>query len=165
VTAPTTRWARGPGKEGKTERSPENCSPAAGTEGGGRILVVNAGELGGRVFTAAARAASSGGGAHEVQPGQRTRGGLPFYGDARGAAPARGGGGHGLPRPMGPGGRAGAGAGGPERVGPSGSARSSRIVFLFFEFIFNAKTIPEKPRNCLKARKILRKSQKFQENS
>jgi hypothetical protein len=35
--------------------------------------------------------------------------------------------------------------------------------FPFFEFIFNAKTIPEKPRNCLKARKILRKSQKFQE--
>jgi hypothetical protein len=27
----------------------------------------------------------------------------------------------------------------------------------FFEFTFNAKTIPEKPRNCLKARKILRK--------
>jgi hypothetical protein len=48
----------------------------------------------------------------------------------------------------GPGGWAGAG-----RVGPSGSARSSMIGF--FEFIFNAKTIPEKPRNCLKARKIL----------
>jgi hypothetical protein len=64
----------------------------------------------------------------------------------------------------GPGGRAG--ADGPERVGPSGSARSSRIDFSFFiEFIFNAKIIPEKPRNCLKARKILRKSQKFQENS
>jgi hypothetical protein len=41
------------------------------------------------------------------------------------------------------GGRAGAGAGGPERIGPSGSARSSRIDFSFFEFIFNAKTIPE----------------------
>jgi hypothetical protein len=32
----------------------------------------------------------------------------------------------------------------------------------FFEFIFNEKTIPEKSRNCLKARKILRKSQTFQ---
>jgi hypothetical protein len=67
---------------------------------------------------------------------------------------------------MGLGGQPGAGAGGPERVGPSGSARSSRIGFVyFFEFIFNVKTIPEKSRNCLKARKILRKSQKFQENS
>jgi hypothetical protein len=35
--------------------------------------------------------------------------------------------------------RAGAGVGGPERVGPSGSARSSRIEFLFFEFIFNVR--------------------------
>jgi hypothetical protein len=49
-------------------------------------------------------------------------------------------------------------------VGPSGSAQTERIGF-FFEFIFNAKTIPEKFRNCLKARKILRKSQKFLENS
>jgi hypothetical protein len=41
------------------------------------------------------------------------------------------------PSPDGLGGR----PSGPERVGPSGSARSSRIVFfLFFEFIFNAKT-------------------------
>jgi hypothetical protein len=45
---------------------------------------------------------------------------------------------------------------GPDRKG---------IVFLISEFIFNAKTIPVKTRNCLKARKILRKSQKFQENS
>jgi hypothetical protein len=54
-----------------------------------------------------------------------------------------------------------------ERVGPSGSAQTERIgfVIIFFEFIFNAKTIPEKSRNYLKARKILRKSQKFQENS
>jgi hypothetical protein len=35
---------------------------------------------------------------------------------------------------------------------------------LFFsEFIFNAKQFQKKSRNCLKARKILRKSQKFQE--
>jgi hypothetical protein len=38
-----------------------------------------------------------------------------------------------------PGGWASAGVGGPERVGPSGSARSSRIEFLFFEFIFNVR--------------------------
>jgi hypothetical protein len=43
------------------------------------------------------------------------------------------------------------------RVGPSGSAQEGRFCF-FFEFIFNAKTIPEKSRNCLKARKILEKS-------
>jgi hypothetical protein len=49
----------------------------------------------------------------------------------------------------GPGGRADAGW-----VGPTGSAQSGRVGFVFFfEFIFNAKTIPEKPRNCLKARK------------
>jgi hypothetical protein len=61
----------------------------------------------------------------------------------------------------GPGGRAGAGW-----VEPTGSTQSGRVgLVFFFEFIFNAKTIPEKPRNCLKARKILRKSQKFQENS
>jgi hypothetical protein len=40
-------------------------------------------------------------------------------------------------------------------VGPSGSAQTESRGFLFFEFIFNAKTIPEKSRNCLKARKIL----------
>jgi hypothetical protein len=40
-------------------------------------------------------------------------------------------------------------------VGPSSSAQLDRICVLFFsEFIFNAKTIPEKSRNCLKARKI-----------
>jgi hypothetical protein len=43
-------------------------------------------------------------------------------------------------------------------------SRKDRVSF-FSEFIFNAKTIPEKSRNCLKARKILRKSQNFQENS
>jgi hypothetical protein len=36
-----------------------------------------------------------------------------------------------------------------------------RKVLFFFKFIFNAKTILEKSRNCLKARKIIRKSQKF----
>jgi hypothetical protein len=55
-----------------------------------------------------------------------------------------------------------------------GRARAGRVFglgpfqvdrFSFFEFIFNAKTIQEKPRNCLKARKILKKTQKFQENS
>jgi hypothetical protein len=28
-------------------------------------------------------------------------------------------------------------------VGPSGSAQLDRVVFFFFGFIFNAKTIPE----------------------
>jgi hypothetical protein len=49
------------------------------------------------------------------------------------------------------------------RVGPSGSGQEGR--FCFFRIYFNAKTIPEKSRNCLKARKILRKPQKFQETS
>jgi hypothetical protein len=47
-----------------------------------------------------------------------------------------------------------------DRAGGSGSglrARPVRIGFVFFEFIFNAKTIPEKSRSCLKARKILQK--------
>jgi hypothetical protein len=52
--------------------------------------------------------------------------------------------------------RAGAGAGGSRpRSRPEGIGR------FFFEFIFNAKTIPEKPRNCLKTRKILRKITKI----
>jgi hypothetical protein len=62
----------------------------------------------------------------------------------------------------GPGCRTGADAG---RSGSGLRARPRKEGFVFFEFIFNAKTIPEKSRNCLKARKILRKSQKFQENS
>jgi hypothetical protein len=37
--------------------------------------------------------------------------------------------------------------------------------FVFFEFIFNAKTIPKNLEIVLKARKILEKSQKFQEHS
>jgi hypothetical protein len=50
-------------------------------------------------------------------------------------------------------------------VGPSGSAQGKdRIGFFISEFIFNAKTIPVKTGDCLKARKILQKSQKFQEN-
>jgi hypothetical protein len=52
----------------------------------------------------------------------------------------------------------------PERtwVRPSGSAQLDRI---FFELIFNAKTIPENLEIVLKERKILEKFQKFQENS
>jgi hypothetical protein len=44
-----------------------------------------------------------------------------------------------------------------EWVGPAGASRAfglgpfQRIRFVFFEFIYNAKTIPEKYRNCLKA--------------
>jgi hypothetical protein len=55
-----------------------------------------------------------------------------------------------------------------DRVGSGLRARPRRkgmVFFLFSKFIFNAKTIPLKTRNCLKARKILRKSQKFQKNS
>jgi hypothetical protein len=52
-------------------------------------------------------------------------------------------------------------------VGPSGSAQLDRIGF--FSFFLNLfpvrRTIPEKSVNYFKARKILRKSQKFQENS
>jgi hypothetical protein len=47
----------------------EMCSPWWGRDGRHRILVVNTGELGGRVFTAAARAASSGGGAGQGAQG------------------------------------------------------------------------------------------------
>jgi hypothetical protein len=68
--------------------------------------------------------------------------------------------------PAGPGGWAD--AGGPERVGPSGSARSSRIgffIFLFSEIISSAKTLTVKSSKCLQGKNILRKSQKFQENS
>jgi hypothetical protein len=64
----------------------------------------------------------------------------------------------------GPGGRVGAGAGGPERVGPSGSAHSRRIV-VFSNLFSMPETIPENAEIVLKARKILEKSQKFQENS
>jgi hypothetical protein len=60
-------------------------------------------------------------------------------------------------------------AGGP-RPGRRGSGRAfglgpvGKDIFFFLNF-FNAKTIPKKSRNCLKARQILQKSQKFQENS
>jgi hypothetical protein len=46
-----------------------------------------------------------------------------------------------------------------------GLAQLERKFIYFPNFIFSAKTIPGKPKNCLKALKILRKSQKFQENS
>jgi hypothetical protein len=64
--------------------------------------------------------------------------------------------------PAGPGGWAGAGW-----VGPIGSAQSGRIVFLknFLKYIFSIKEFHINSRNSFKALKILRKSQKFQENS
>jgi hypothetical protein len=68
----------------------------------------------------------------------------------------------------GPGGWARAGRIGPERVGPSGSARSSSIGFPFFNFpkyIFSTKEFQRNSSNSFKALKILRKSQKIQENS
>jgi hypothetical protein len=48
----------------------------------------------------------------------------------------------------------------------SGSAQSGRVDILFFSKYFSVqKQIQEMFRKCLKARKIPRKSQKFQENS
>jgi hypothetical protein len=73
-------------------------------------------------------------------------------------------GGHGLPRPTslgGPGGRAG--AGGLGRA--AGSAQSDRIVLFFSNLFLMPEKIPEIAEIVLKAQKILRKSQKFQENS
>jgi hypothetical protein len=66
---------------------------------------------------------------------------------------------------MGFGGPGWAGAG---WVGPMGSAQSRRIGFLFFNFlkyIFSTKEFQKNSSNSFKALNILRKSQKFQENS
>jgi hypothetical protein len=57
---------------------------------------------------------------------------------------------------------AGAGAGRAFGLGPN---QEDRICFYFPKLFSIAKTIPVKTRNCLKAQKILRKSQQFQENS
>jgi hypothetical protein len=67
--------------------------------------------------------------------------------------------------PMGHGGPgwAGAGAGGLGRA--SGPAQSGRIGFFFQNLIPVRKIIQKNSVNYFKARKILRKSQKFQENS
>jgi hypothetical protein len=45
----------------------------------------------------------------------------------------------------------------------TGSAQSGRIIFFFSNLFLMRKQFSEKSRNCLKAQKILRKSQKFQE--
>jgi hypothetical protein len=51
-------------------------------------------------------------------------------------------------------------------VGPSGSAQVGKDRFCFFlKYIFSAKEFHRNPSNSFKALKILRKSQKFQENS
>jgi hypothetical protein len=50
------------------------------------------------------------------------------------------------------------------RLKRMGLAQLERKFIYFPNFIFSAKTIPGKPRNCLKALKILRKSQKFHKN-
>jgi hypothetical protein len=50
-------------------------------------------------------------------------------------------------------------------VGPTGSAQSESIRFLCFRNIFSANKFQKNTRKCFKARKILRKSQNFQENS
>jgi hypothetical protein len=61
----------------------------------------------------------------------------------------------------GPAGWAGRDAGRAFGLGPM-----KKDLFCFFpKLLFNAKTIPGNPRKCFEARKILRKSQKFQENS
>jgi hypothetical protein len=46
-----------------------------------------------------------------------------------------------------------------------GPTRKKAFFFHFPNLIFNAKTFPRNPRKCFKAQKILRKFQKFQENS
>jgi hypothetical protein len=56
---------------------------------------------------------------------------------------------------------------GPDEMGRAfglGSNRKDKICF-FFKIFFSAKTNSENARKCLEARKIPRKSQKFQENS
>jgi hypothetical protein len=151
---------------------------AAGTAvkagGGGALKAAARVALGGDGTAAqgearlAARWASSRRGARGRGKGGAA-GALPLYGGARSmaaAAPARA---QTPPWPMGLArarlGRAGAGASGLGRA--SGPAQSGRIVFFFFflnSFLMR-KQFPGKSRNCLKARKILRKSQKFQENS
>jgi hypothetical protein len=68
------------------------------------------------------------------------------------------------PRPGSGPGWAKAGRGWPRAGRAFGLGPLGKNLF-FLEFIFNAKTIPEKSRNCSKARKILQKSQKFQETS
>jgi hypothetical protein len=55
--------------------------------------------------------------------------------------------------------------GGTGRLKRMGLAQLERKFIYFPNLIFSAKIIPGKPRNCLRVRKILRKSQKFQENS
>jgi hypothetical protein len=50
-------------------------------------------------------------------------------------------------------------------VGPQARPNPIDRFFFFSNLFLMRKQIPEKSRNCLKARKILRKSQKFQENS
>jgi hypothetical protein len=48
-----------------------------------------------------------------------------------------------------------------------GPTRKKALFFSlhFPNLIFNAKTFPRNPRKCFKAQKILKKFQKFQENS
>jgi hypothetical protein len=86
---------------------------------------------------------------------RRARARPPIYGGAR----ARGG----LPRRRRDAGPDGPRAGLRQRSGlgrASGSAQSGRVDFSFFPNLFlMRKQIPEKSRNCLNARKILRKSQ------
>jgi hypothetical protein len=98
----------------------------------------------------------------------RSRRRRPFYRGARGAGHARGGGHGRLPSRASPGprwalaGRARVDGG----LGRAFGLGPGRIGFRFFSNLFlMRKQIPEKSRNCLKARKILRKSQKFQEHS
>jgi hypothetical protein len=46
-----------------------------------------------------------------------------------------------------------------------GLDEKDKVLYFFPKLFSSAKQIQEKPRKCLKARKILRKSQKSQENS
>jgi hypothetical protein len=56
--------------------------------------------------------------------------------------------------------------GGADGLPQMGLAQLERKFFFhFLNLISNAKTFPRNPRKCFKAQKILKKFQKFQENS
>jgi hypothetical protein len=90
------------------------------------------------------------------------QGASPFMGRGRGACPP-GGGGHGCQAGWAPPGQR---LGQRGRTGSGLRARPVRIGFLFFLNLFPVRKIIQKDSvNYFEARKILRKSQKFQENS
>jgi hypothetical protein len=146
-----------------TRRRPESAADSVGGASSARGGASACGDA-----TSAARSGSGallaraqGGGTQGLgQQGGDVGGGALLYGGARrgSRAAAR------LAGPDGP------HAGLRQRSGlgrASGSAQSGRVdILLFFSKYFSVqKQIQEMPRKCLEARKIPRKSQKFQENS